>query len=262
MTSTKKIEANRQNALRSTGPRTRDGKLRVAQNAIGHGLLSRETLVPGEDPKALQSLAEAIRTGWQPQGPQEEFQVDLMIRAMWRLERLARVEAGIFARKYYWILAERAVDEARMCKVEAVEAMRENAQRIADPEGYEQAMRRAQQMTARGEEDSPTVGLAFIRGSSGADVFSKLHRYEAGIERSYYRALHELERLQRARLGEYVPPPLAVDLTVNGGAEGELANATRRGAPDAREGEGGLPEARREAEAQTDSYETNPKPKP
>src|SRR5882757_1752091 len=38
MTSERKIEANRRNALRSTGPRTADGKTRAAQNARRHGL--------------------------------------------------------------------------------------------------------------------------------------------------------------------------------------------------------------------------------
>ena len=41
MTSQRKIEANRRNALRSTGARTRQGKARVRQNALRHGLATR-----------------------------------------------------------------------------------------------------------------------------------------------------------------------------------------------------------------------------
>ena len=36
----KKIEANRKNSKRSTGPRTEEGKQRTAQNAHKHGLLA------------------------------------------------------------------------------------------------------------------------------------------------------------------------------------------------------------------------------
>src|SRR4029077_9983088 len=43
---------------------------------------------------------------------------------------------------------------------------------------------------------------------------------EVAIERSYYRALHELQRLQHARRGGQVPPPLALDVTVSGRADG------------------------------------------
>jgi hypothetical protein len=44
VTSFRQIEANRRNALRSTGPTTADGKGRSPQNAIRHGL-SAETVV-------------------------------------------------------------------------------------------------------------------------------------------------------------------------------------------------------------------------
>ncbi|MBI2842382.1 MAG: hypothetical protein HYX78_03180 [Armatimonadetes bacterium] len=56
------------------------------------------------------------------------------------------------------------------------------------------------------------VGLAFIRDGNGADAFSKLSRYESAIERSMYRALHELQRLQAERAGQNVPLPVVVEV--------------------------------------------------
>jgi len=47
LTSVRRIEANRRNALKSTGPRTPEGKAAVVLNGIKHGLLSREALVQG-----------------------------------------------------------------------------------------------------------------------------------------------------------------------------------------------------------------------
>jgi hypothetical protein len=44
MTSMRQIEANRRNALRSTGPTTEEGKRRSRRNALRHGL-SAETVV-------------------------------------------------------------------------------------------------------------------------------------------------------------------------------------------------------------------------
>ena len=40
MTSTKQIHANRQNAQRSTGPETSQGKAIAARNAVKHGALA------------------------------------------------------------------------------------------------------------------------------------------------------------------------------------------------------------------------------
>jgi hypothetical protein len=44
-------------------------------------------------------------------------------------------------------------------------------------------------------------------------VLDKILRYEATVERQLYRAMNQLERLQRRRLGEEVPPPLTMDVS-------------------------------------------------
>ena len=44
------IQANRENAKKSTGPRTPEGKARVSKNALKHGLLAQDSVIPGEDP--------------------------------------------------------------------------------------------------------------------------------------------------------------------------------------------------------------------
>ena len=45
-----------------------------------------------------------------------------------------------------------------------------------------------------------------------AEATDKLLRYEAHLDRQLYRAMDQLERLQRQRRGENVPPPLNVNL--------------------------------------------------
>lgn len=46
-----------------------------------------------------------------------------------------------------------------------------------------------------------------------SDVLDRLQRYEAGLERSIERTLTQLERLQRMRLGQPLPPPIKVNLS-------------------------------------------------
>ena len=67
------------------------------------------------------------------------------------------------------------------------------------------------------DSNASTLGLSFIRDGNGANAFSKLSRYEAGIERGLYKALHELQRLQAARRADGdATPPVAIDVDVSG----------------------------------------------
>ena len=108
-----KAQANRQNALKSTGPKTPEGKDAVRLNAMKHGLLCQEVLLPGEDEEALRELSEHLWTELKPVGEMENLLVDRIIVSHWRLRRLGRVEAGIFAWERYEELAERAEREAQ-----------------------------------------------------------------------------------------------------------------------------------------------------
>ena len=61
------------------------------------------------------------------------------------------------------------------------------------------------------------------------DPSGALAAYEATLERSFYKALHELQSLQAARDGQAVPVPTVVDVTVSGAEEmalvGEIESA-------------------------------------
>ena len=47
------------------------------------------------------------------------------------------------------------------------------------------------------------------------DELDRLLRYEGAIERQLYKAMNQLERVQRLRLGDHVPAPVEVDVEVN-----------------------------------------------
>lgn len=94
MSSQSKIEANRRNAERSTGPKTPEGKAASSRNAVRHGLSTTTLAVmPGENPADLEHLAQAINAEFNPGTDTERYLVDQMILARWRLARIARLEA-------------------------------------------------------------------------------------------------------------------------------------------------------------------------
>ena len=215
MTSKKQNQANRQNALKSTGPKTPEGKASARLNATKHGLLSQEVLIPGEDEAALKELGERLRAELQPVGEMESQLVERIIDATWRLRRLSRVEAGIFTWELYEELAERAQEEAETYESSVLDELR--AANITDHQKHQEALSRAEEMKSKQHAGTATLGRTFIRDADTANAFSKLSRYETGIEQRFYKAWHELQRLQAARHTEgNVSPPLAVDVDVSG----------------------------------------------
>ena len=200
MSSARKAAANRQNALKSTGPKTPDGKAAVRLNALRHGLLSEEILLPGEDEEALRELAERLRAELQPVGELENLLVDRIISAYWRLRRLGRVETGIFAWERSEELAERAEREAHRYEANLADDLVKVLDiTITDEKKHEEALSRARRIRSEQEDETATVGRTFARDADRANAFSKLSRYETAIERGLYKALHELQRLQAAR---------------------------------------------------------------
>src|SRR5215211_71824 len=217
MTSEKKAEANRRNALKSTGPKTPEGKDAVRLNALRHGLLSQDILLPGEDEEALRELDEHLRDELQPVGELESLFVDRIISAYWRLQRLGRVETGIFAWERSEELAERAEREAQGYESDRDGfLMKITRITITDEKGHEEALSRARRMRSEQEDETATLGRTFARDGDQANAFSKLSRYETSIERQLYRALHELERRQAARRGAALTPPQVLDVDVSG----------------------------------------------
>ena len=113
MTSERQMAANRANALHSTGPKTPEGKAVVRLNALRHGLLTRDVVLPGEDADAFEDLWNQVRADRSPVGPIEEVLVDRIVNAMWRLQRLARVETALFHWRVYGFKADRLSHEVR-----------------------------------------------------------------------------------------------------------------------------------------------------
>ncbi len=162
---------------KSGGAKTEEGKAIVSKNAIKHGLLSKEVLLKSEDPKVLVELFKSITDELVPQGAMEGFLVDRLVADMWRMRRA--------------LAAERSNGET------AKEKMRSDmfgSSSYGSKEGHEYAID-ASPLTHYNSE--------------------KILRYVAAIERSFFRTLHELQRIQAARKGEMIPAPLAIDVNMD-----------------------------------------------
>jgi len=92
MTSDKKIESNRKNAEKGTGPKTEAGKRKSAFNALKYGACAQTPVLPGENAAAYKQLVEAFIRDLQPKGPMEEFLVGQIIGVIRRLSRCEAAE--------------------------------------------------------------------------------------------------------------------------------------------------------------------------
>ena len=97
----KQLAANRRNAVKSTGPRTPEGRAVSRRNALKHGILSKQVLVRGlfleESEKELKALHLRFWEELQPAGPMEEMLVDQIVTTHWRLRRALTAESGEIA---------------------------------------------------------------------------------------------------------------------------------------------------------------------
>ena len=96
MASDKQVSANRQNAAKSTGPITQNGKLQSRRNALRHGLTAA-TVVPAiEDAEEFERFAAAIRADYQPISAVEQELVARLTSLLWRLRRSTLIETNLF----------------------------------------------------------------------------------------------------------------------------------------------------------------------
>jgi hypothetical protein len=96
MISHRKLQANRRNAKKSTGPRTARGKKRVSQNSLTHGLTSyRCPILPCENECDYRILADAVVRDLEPTGILQREIVDHITQLLWKLRRIPKIEAAL-----------------------------------------------------------------------------------------------------------------------------------------------------------------------
>ena len=157
--------ANKNNAAKSTGPKTEGGKASVSGNALKHGLkASKMALLHDEDPKALDELRDALGDELRPSTPLQRTLFDLIVSKLWRLMRVSRIETDIL---------EGEVGEDRWNIVASFGA-----------DGLE----------APGT--GAVLGRAFRRTVFSKEMLTQVQRYETSLERGLLRLLSQYGELQ------------------------------------------------------------------
>jgi len=95
MTSPKQIEANRRNALNSTGPVTDAGKQRSRRNAVRHGLTAETVITTLEDEDDYKAFELSVTSGFDAPTAVERELVLRLASLLWRLRRATAIDTGL-----------------------------------------------------------------------------------------------------------------------------------------------------------------------
>ncbi len=116
MATLKQIEANRLNALKSTGPKTPEGKAATKLNALRHGLRARTVVLPAEKSEDFHQLCNDLEAEWQPQSRTEHFYLEQMPVSQWKLARVEIAEKSILKQEFSAKIQIPLVDKLWQCQ--------------------------------------------------------------------------------------------------------------------------------------------------
>jgi hypothetical protein len=178
MVSNTKILANRLNALKSTGPRTIEGKTAVSQNAVKHGLLAECDVISSESEADFDLYREQLLDELNPVSPMESMLAERIVTLSWRLKRAGRFQ-------------NQAIDVL-------------NSEDSSDPfkkltQSLYFSIAGKSLSNANGSNGELALGRLAVKDFSDARVLDHLLMYERRIENSLYKTILELQRLNIAR---------------------------------------------------------------
>jgi len=162
MASARQLEANRRNAQRSSGPKSEQGKRTSCLNHLKHGLTSATVVLPYEDEIAYHELRAQILEDFTPENAAEWMLVDQLASAWWRTIRARKVEGALLNAHTETLKSKH---EVTGCETE--------------------------------QENVQALGVAF--GAHPQTTFNNYNRYEASIERAFYRAYDRLQKIIERR---------------------------------------------------------------
>ena len=219
MTSYRQIEANRRNALKSTGPKTEAGKQASRRNAVRHGLTAETVIGALEDAEDYKAFEAAITADYDAQSAVERELVLRLASILWRLRRATTMETGLFEIQAQHLRDYRQSRQLLPNSREVIQA--------AVPAGRFRQRRFSFAMPLGNIETLPDSGMkadatalefarCFLRLANLPNfALDRLSRYEATLWRQAGRILFALDALDRRkpqerrrrfwRLGRHTP---------------------------------------------------------
>jgi len=202
MTTKKQTEANKQNALVSTGPVSPEGKALVSQNAVKHGIFAKDLIITTgdgeEDAQEYKELLDGLILSLNPSGQMECLLVEKIAVDYWRLRRVLRFETGSIRKQLdtaindYYGKTDYFGNKEHKTNKEINKEMAScrtcsDTPRLAELKQAKRKNRYAEEVTVK------------ISSLPAGDDWDKVIKYEKAVQRSILQNLALLKRLQSMR---------------------------------------------------------------
>ena len=176
VTSLKKVLANRNNAKKSTGPRTENGKAWAKRNAVKHGLRAEHIITVGENKIEFEELKDQFVKELQPIDIISMQLVNRIVLTAWNLQRSDKIQSGMLA---YEMLSYEA-DEYKS-KLKEIHHADFAGSQIKVP--YQNLL----------------MGLSFLRDCNSSNAMVKLGSYETILLNRYSQLLEQLKKYKEQK---------------------------------------------------------------
>jgi hypothetical protein len=170
MSTDAQVNANRENAQKSTGPVTAEGKAVVSQNAVKHGLFAVQDVLSTENQAEFDSMREQMLGDLAPVGPMETLLAQRAFSLAWRLKRAETMQAQVTEDMVESHIIHEQVSLGR--------------QKPKDP---------------RYAPEYLVLGRIAKKDWCGSRLIERLFEYERRIEGSLYKTIAKLRALQVMR---------------------------------------------------------------
>ena len=178
MTTEAQILANRRNSKKSTGPKKRQGKAAISQNAVKHGLFASQTVISSENLDDFCKERDRILSDLLPETPMESMLAERIVDLSWRLNRINLIQN------------------------QAIDAL--SARNTSSPltKLTQSLLFKGKGLSQADSSDSAkdlALGLMAIKDFSNSRVLERLLMHERRLESSLFKTNLEFQRLQLIR---------------------------------------------------------------
>jgi len=202
MTSYRQIEANRRNALKSTGPKSQEGKHASRCNALRHGLTAETVIGALEDAEDYNAFEAAITADYDARSAVERELVLRLASLLWRLRRAMTMEAGLFEIQAEYLQDYRKNRQLPSIYPDIIHAVFRQSGSVGAHPASDDTVSNKATAHCSALKDVPAAEFArcFLRLANLPNfALDRLSRYEATLWRQVGQILFALDALDRRK---------------------------------------------------------------